>query len=146
MGEQSALPLARVKNPARLVLESIGRARRLTNGLRTKHDHPGVLMSQPLSNAPGPSRSSSLAKAFARLGWIGFWVQVVVGSVPAMLMIYVFAFAGDTGAGTRGGLPLVEYLTVFSLLVLAFTTLWSYRYTRLANRIADPQRARRSWR
>jgi hypothetical protein len=76
---------------------------------------------------------------FSRLGWIGFWVQVVVGSVPAMLMIYVFAFARGTGTGTRGGLPLVEYLTIVSLLVLAFTTIWSYRYTRLAKRIADPQ-------
>jgi len=96
-------------------------------------------MSQPLSNAPGPSRSSRLAKAFSRLGWIGFWVQVVVGSIPVMLMVYVFAFARDTGTGTRGGLPLVEYLTIVSLLVLAFTTIWSYRYTRLAKRIADPQ-------
>jgi hypothetical protein len=74
-------------------------------------------MSQPLSNAPGPSRSSRLAKAFSRLGWIGFWVQVVVGSIPVMLMVYVFAFARDTGTGTRGGLPLVEYLTIVSLLV-----------------------------
>ena len=96
-------------------------------------------MSQQLSNAPGPSRRSSLAKAFSRLGWVGFWVQVVVGSIPVMLMIYVFAFARDTAPGTRGGLPLVEYLTVFSLLVLAFTTIWSYRYTRLAKRIDDPQ-------
>jgi hypothetical protein len=75
------------------------------------------------------------------LGWIGFWVQVAVGSIPIVLMIYVFAFARETRASTRGGLPVVEYLTIVSLLVLAFTTLWSYRYTRLAKRIADPQQA-----
>jgi hypothetical protein len=96
-------------------------------------------MLQQRSDALGPSRNSSLARAFSRLGWIGLWVQVVVGSVPVMLMIYVFAFARDAGTGTRGGLPLVEYLTIVSLLVLAFTTIWSYRYTRLAKRLADPQ-------
>jgi hypothetical protein len=87
-----------------------------------------------------PSRNSSLAKSFSRLGWIGFWVQVVLGSVPVVLMVYVFAFARTTSAGTRGGLPLVEFLTIASLLLLAFTTLWSYRYTVLAKRIADPAR------
>lgn len=87
-----------------------------------------------------PSRNSSLARSFSRLGWIGFWTQIVLGSVPVVLMIYVFAFSRTTVVNTRGGLPLVEYLTIASLLMLAFTTLWCYRYTRLAKRIADPER------
>jgi len=87
-----------------------------------------------------PSRSESLAKAFSRLGWIGFWVQVVVGAIPILLMIYAFMFGRGAGAGTRTGLPLIEYLTLASVAVLVFTTLWSYRYTRLAKRIADPLR------
>jgi len=66
-------------------------------------------------------------------------VQVGIGSIPIGLMIYVFAFARNAGAGTRGGLLLIEYLTVFSLLLLAFTTFWSFRYTRLAKRLLDPQ-------
>src|SRR5262249_27289701 len=36
--------------------------------------------------------------------------------------------------------PLVEYLTLADLLVLAFTTAWSYRYTRLAQKLTDPER------
>ena len=38
-------------------------------------------------------------------------------------------------------MPLVEYLTIASLLLLGFTTLWSYRYTVVAKRIADPQQS-----
>ena len=38
------------------------------------------------------------------------------------------------------GFPLIEYLSIAGLLVLAFTTMWSYRYTRLAVRLADPGR------
>ncbi len=97
-------------------------------------------MLQRIREALKPSRSSSLSKAFSRLGWISFWAQIVLGSIPVVLMVYVFAFARNTGSATRGGLPLIEYLTIASLLILIFTTLWCYRYTRLAKQIADPQR------
>jgi hypothetical protein len=82
----------------------------------------------------------SLANAFSGLGWTGFWAQIAIGSIPLMLAIYSFLFSGSTGAGTRSGLALVEYLTIASLLLLAFTTFWFYRYTRLAKQIADPER------
>ena len=47
-------------------------------------------------------------------------------------------FSAGRTAGTRGGFLFVEYLTIIGLVVLAFTTIWSYRYTRLAEKIADP--------
>jgi hypothetical protein len=93
--------------------------------------------SLPAQNA---GHDDTLARAFLRFGWIGFWAQVTIGAIPVALMIYAFIFGRNTTAGTRGGLVLIEYLTAFDLMVLAFTTLWSYRYTRLAKQIADPQR------
>jgi Protein of unknown function (DUF3611) len=87
-----------------------------------------------------PLRGYSLADAFSGLGWTGFWAQIAIGSIPVTLAIYSFLFDGSTGAGTRGGLALVEYLTIAGLLLLAFTTFWFYRYTRLAKQIADPER------
>lgn len=83
------------------------------------------------------SKLDGLAKTFRRLGRIGFWLQVVLGSIPAVLMLYVFAFSGQT-SGPRVGLPIVEYLTAVSLLVLVFTTFWFHRYTGLAKSLADP--------
>jgi hypothetical protein len=97
-------------------------------------------MLQKLSESLRSSESNSLARAFSRLGWIGFWAQIVLGSIPVFLVIYGFIFTRNAGSGTREGLQLVQYLTIASLLVLAFTTLWSFRYTRLAKRIADPER------
>jgi hypothetical protein len=85
-------------------------------------------------------RSDSLARAFSRLGRIGFWNQIVIGAIPLTLTVYGLVFGRSTGPGTRGGLVLIEYLTVASLVILAFTTMWSYQYTRLARRIADPER------
>src|SRR5262245_48002972 len=84
--------------------------------------------------------NDSLARAFRRLGWIGFWAQVTVGAIPAALTAYAFIFNRTATTGTRGVLALIEYLAIVSLLMLAFTTLWSYGYTRLAKKIADPER------
>jgi len=97
-------------------------------------------MLQMLRRILRPSINDSLAQAFSRLGWLGFWIQVAIGSIPFALIIYAFVFGRDAGAGTRGGFALVRYLAVAGLLVLAFTTLWSYWYTRIAKRIADATR------
>lgn len=85
-----------------------------------------------------PSGLDNLARTFSRLGRIGFWTQIVIGSIPFLSMIYVFVFARSP-SGPRAGLALVEYLMLASLLILIFTIVWFYRYTRLAERIADPQ-------
>ncbi len=84
------------------------------------------------------SGTQSLAKTFSRLGRIGFWVQIVVGSIPFLLMVYAFIFTRSP-SGPRAGFVLVEYLTLASLLILIFTIVWFHRHTRLAKRIADPQ-------
>lgn len=96
-------------------------------------------MSDMLQEAVRPSRGASLAKSFSGLGWIGFWAQVAIGSIPVALTIYSLAVGRSAGAGTRGGFVLADVLAFVGLLVLAFTTVWFYRYTRLARRIADPQ-------
>src|SRR5262245_15424105 len=80
----------------------------------------------------------SLARTFSRLGRIGFWLQIVVGAIPFLLTIYILIFA-HYPSGPRAGLTFVEYLTVANLLILIFTTWWFYRYTRLAQRITDPE-------
>jgi hypothetical protein len=94
-------------------------------------------MSQNSPNVALPTRTKSLAKAFSLLGWLGFWLQLLIGAIPFILMIYYFAFARSHN-GPRNAVPFVEYLTIASLLMMVFTTFWSYRYTRLARRIADP--------
>jgi len=67
-------------------------------------------------------------------------MQIAVGSVPLALIIFALAFGRNPATGTRAGFPLIEYLSIAGLLVLAFTALWSFRYTRLAVRLADPAR------
>jgi hypothetical protein len=84
------------------------------------------------------SKIESLAKSFNRLGLVGFWLQVVLGSLPGLLMFYVFVFSGSL-SGPRSGLPIVEYLSIANLLVLLFTTVWFWRYRGLAKTLVDPR-------
>jgi Protein of unknown function (DUF3611) len=84
------------------------------------------------------SNNRGLAGAFSRLGWIGFWLQIAIGLIPVALLIYAFLFSGNGNIHTRGRFALIEYLTIGSLVVLVFTTIWFYRYTRLADQIASP--------
>lgn len=83
-----------------------------------------------------PSMNSSLSESFSRSGRIGLWLQIAIGSIPIALLIYASLFGGSNGIGTRSRFGLIQYLEIAGLLVLAFTTLWFFRYTLLAHRIA----------
>jgi hypothetical protein len=96
-------------------------------------------MQNDLNAKSAPAGPRGIAKAFQRLGWTGFWLQVVLATLPILLMIYVLFFC-ESAAVQRRGLGLTEYLGLIGLLILLFTIVWSYRYTRLAKRMADPQR------
>lgn len=85
------------------------------------------------------SKPEKLAKAFSRLGWIGFWLQLVLALLPIILMIYVLFFC-PSASFQRGAMGIVEYLGLFGLAILFFTIFWSYRYTLLAKKMADPGR------
>jgi hypothetical protein len=97
-------------------------------------------MSQNLQEAIAPSRVQNLAGAFFRLGWAGFWLQVVFGALPILVMIYYFAFARPD-PDSPGGLGFVEVLTLINVLILCFTAFWSYRYARIGRQLRDPERS-----
>jgi hypothetical protein len=79
----------------------------------------------------------SIARSFRRLGWLGFWIQIVVGALPLAMLVYV---AVNKVAGGSLTLEIMDYLALAGLIILAFTALWSYRYTRLGKQIADSNR------
>jgi hypothetical protein len=85
-----------------------------------------------------PSNPENLAKQFSRLGWIGFWIQLVLISLPILLLLYVL-FISSPESAQRRGIDLSNYLSYGSLLVMLFTIFWFYQYTRLAKRIPDPE-------
>ena len=95
-------------------------------------------MSSGLTEPWQPANPEGLARDFSRLGWIGFGMQLALISIPIVLLIYV-VFVSSPESAQRRGIDLSNYLSHGSLLVMLFTTLWFYRYTRLAPRLADPE-------
>ncbi len=95
-------------------------------------------MPNNLSEKWQPAKPETLAKQFSRLGWIGFWIQLALISIPILLLIYVLLLSSPESAQRRG-IDLSNYLSYGSLLVMVFTTFWFFRYTRLAKQIADPE-------
>jgi hypothetical protein len=81
--------------------------------------------------------ASRIAKSFARLGWTGVFVQGVLMIMPLFMLGYIII---GKATGTRDTLDFTDYLAFFGLLILAFTTFWSFYYTRLAKRIREPGR------
>ncbi len=79
-----------------------------------------------------------LSRQFSRLGWIGFWLQVVLVVVPVILLLYVVFISGPDSAQSKG-IDLSNYLSYGSLVVMLFTIFWFWRYTRMAGRIVDPE-------
>jgi hypothetical protein len=85
-----------------------------------------------------PSNPERLGEQFSRLGWIGFWMQLALISIPILLLIYVLVLSSPESAQSKG-IDLSNYLSYGSLVVMLFTTFWFYRYTRLGKRIPDPE-------
>ncbi len=86
-----------------------------------------------------PANAGSLAAQFRRLGWTGFWIQVPLLLLFLFLLVYVLVAGGGEGTERRG-INLGNYASFGTPLIMLFTTLWCYRYTRLAERIADSER------
>ncbi|MDJ1180821.1 DUF3611 family protein [Roseofilum sp. BLCC_M91] len=70
--------------------------------------------------------------------WISFWTQVVLGAIATI--IFLFALIGkETRAGVqdpgRGG---GAFFAICGLLVLYFSIVQAFRYTRLARQLRSP--------
>jgi hypothetical protein len=82
-----------------------------------------------------------IARSFTRLGWIGLWVQAALAILPLAMIFYVVL---GKATGRRETLTFVDYLAIVGLLILGFTALWSYYYTRVGRKLASPD-TRPSW-
>lgn len=96
------------------------------------------MMSNDLKEKWRPANPQGIAKQFSRLGWIGFWIQVVLVIMPVILLVYVLLMSSPDSARGKG-IDLSNYLSYGSLVLMLFTIFWFYRYTRLAQRIVDPE-------
>lgn len=91
-----------------------------------------IALEIPEAGAP----DGSLGTTFRRFGQAGFWLQFALGMVPALTAAMVFLFLPSAPQlSVRGSV--VGALSLASLGLLAFTTLWFFLYMRLGRRIEE---------
>lgn len=79
------------------------------------------------------------ARAIWRIGWLSWWIQLVLTSVSVVILLFSFAFPGITvnSAASAPGLILSALAALFALLSL----IWTYLYTRISLRLCDVEDA-----
>lgn len=69
------------------------------------------------------------AVACRRYGWIAFWVQLVLNTVAAVVLLFSLAFTSQNGPGIS------LYLTLFGIVLGFLSMFWSFGYVRLSRKL-----------
>jgi signal transduction histidine kinase len=85
-----------------------------------------------------------VGETFRKVGWISFWVQIVLGVIASVIVLFASAtLSRNTNPGSGVGF----FFAISSLVALYISTIWAFRYTRFgrtlkaADEIARPSRA-----
>jgi hypothetical protein len=91
-------------------------------------------MDDVAATTPAIAPERRLGQRFRRTGWLGFWLQIVLGAVPVALGTWFYMLSPNvTMPGSR--FPLISLLTLCVLLILLFTIALFFYYTRVGRRL-----------
>jgi Protein of unknown function (DUF3611) len=87
-------------------------------------------------NGNTPQAVKKIAAQLKRVGWAGFWSQLVLAVVSSLIFLFAIpaAATGASNPGTGGSL----LFAVGGLVILYGCTYWSFRYVTLARQLKNP--------
>lgn len=88
---------------------------------------------RPETAGPTPQH---IARSFRWLGWIGLWLQTLLGFVPLLVVVTTVLFGPGQQRSSRFSIGL--WLAIAALVILLFSIYWCFRYTRLAHQLERP--------
>jgi amino acid transporter len=82
-----------------------------------------------------------VAGLFQRIGWISFWVQVVLGVIAIVTLFFANSFRSSPTASIESGISFGLFCAFLGLLLLAISIFFSFRYTRISRqlRLSEPE-------
>jgi hypothetical protein len=91
-----------------------------------------------------PPAVRRIAGNFRLVGWISFWIQVVLAVVAAGILLFASATFGSRGGqtadpGTGAGL----FLASMGLIAVFISAYWAFRYTRIGGRLRGRDASKR---
>lgn len=98
---------------------------------------PSILMFDFFNSEAVNPTPRQIAHSLRWLGWIGFWLQALLGFIPILVVVASVLFR--LGKQQTSGLSFGLGLAIACLLILLFSIYWCFRYTQLANKLESPQ-------
>lgn len=90
------------------------------------------------SPTPDPIDYTSASKALWRLGWVTWWVQLILTVISAVILLFSFAFPGVNVRNAASAFGFI--LSGVGVLIAFFSLFWTYSYTRLSLWLGDAVR------
>ena len=85
-----------------------------------------------------PPTNLQIAANLRRLGWIGFWCQLILGSIPVVLLTFQWIFSKEQ---TMAGIDISNIFSFIDIMTLLFTIFWSFGYTRLGKKLEKGEKS-----
>lgn len=86
-----------------------------------------------------PPAIQRVVPAFRRIGWISFWVQLVLAVVAGLIFLFALPLAipraSVTYSSRNPGSGPGTVFAVLGLIALGVSIYWAFRYTRLAQQL-----------
>ncbi len=79
-----------------------------------------------------------IAANLRRLGWFGFWCQVILGSIPVILLTFQWIFSKEQ---TMAGIDITNIFSFIDIVTLLFTIFWCFGYTRLGKKLEKTEKS-----
>ena len=78
-----------------------------------------------------------IAANLRRLGWFGFWCQVILGSIPVILLTFQWIFSKEQ---TMAGIDITNIFSFIDIVTLLFTIFWCFGYTQLGKKLEKAEK------
>jgi hypothetical protein len=90
-----------------------------------------------------PPAVRRIAGNFRLVGWISFWIQVVLAVVAAGILLFASATFGSRGQTADPGTGAGLFLASAGLIAVFVSAYWAFRYTRIGGRLRGRDASKR---
>jgi Protein of unknown function (DUF3611) len=91
-----------------------------------------------------PPTAQQVSRWLRTSGWIGFWIQLVLGVVAAVVLLFASASRNvSTGQGAPPETGIGFLFAFLAIATLAVSIFWCFRYTRMGQKMLSAARPSR---
>ncbi|MFQ4144520.1 DUF3611 family protein [Chlorogloeopsis sp. ULAP02] len=91
-----------------------------------------------LESLSQPPTKQEFAATFRVVSRFSFWVQLALGSISALALLFASFSRNITAQTNNPGIGFGIFLAIIGILLLCFRVYWAFRYRRLAKRLQAP--------